>query len=469
MSWENRPQGRDDRRGGGPGRRPDPRRERESLIPLEVVLTPEAGGVASLARQIKLNGRAYPLFEVAGIVAQKPERFVVTFKVIKRPDGQVEQPMFVCSLDNSIWLSEADAASSVLKKHFDTFYQTEKQACEPPKGVWTLVAKCGLSGEVLGPPNYHGYQEKLRKLHADRYSRMPFDMYKNRVSIVKDEAVVKEWLEGQSFRFEYTTLNVAEPKKLLSMEEVNAHFREVHLPALIKSVDALTLTKEQPSTSLPGPMQALLRAAVEAERRFPMRIATALSTAFAHQGLQFFKRDEKGKKVVYVAVSRPHYLDHEQNSVSITVRKIIEYVNANPGTNRKQLVEALSPTPAAAPVVPVEGAPAAEAAAAPVVQLTSEQQQILNDLHWLVHQGHVLEFASGLIETAKKPAPRPPAPPRPAKAAPAGAAPAAEATSAAHEESVSVEQVIAEQSEPDSDSDAAAADAAPAPEPPASA
>ena len=216
-------------------------------------------------------------------------------------------------------------------------------------------------------------------------------------------------------------------------------------------------------------MQALLRAAVEAERRFPMRIATALSTAFAHQGLQFFKRDEKGKKVVYVAVSRPHYLDHEQNSVSITVRKIIEYVNANPGTNRKQLVEALSPTPAAAPVVPVEGAPAAEAAAAPVVQLTSEQQQILNDLHWLVHQGHVLEFASGLIETAKKPAPRPPAPPRPAKAAPAGAAPAAEATSAAHEESVSVEQVIAEQSEPDSDSDAAAADAAPAPEPPASA
>jgi hypothetical protein len=374
------------------------------LIALEVVLAPEPGGVTSLARQIKLNGRAYPLFEVATIVAQKPERYTVTFKVIKGAEGQPEQPLFVCSLDNTIWLSEADAATHVLKKHFDTFYQTDKQPCDPPKGVWTLVAKCGLSGEVLGPPNYHGYQEKLRKLHSDRYSRMPFDAYKNRVQIVKDEAVVKDWIESQSFRFEYTTLNVAEPKKLLSMEEVNAHFRETHQPNLIKSVDALILTKELTAASLPHPMQALLRAAVENEKRFPMRLATALSGSFAHQGLQFFKRDEKGKKVVYVAVSRPHYLDLDQNSVSFSVRRIIDYINSNPGANRKQLVEALAPSPAV-PATPVE--PGAVPAAA---MLTAEQQLVLNDLHWLVHQGHVLEFASGLIETAKKPLIRPPSP-----------------------------------------------------------
>ncbi|MGN6384633.1 MAG: hypothetical protein ACTHMT_00195, partial [Verrucomicrobiota bacterium] len=36
------------------------------------------------------------------------------------------------------------------------------------------------------------------------------------------------------------------------------------------------------------------------------------------------------------------------------------------------------------------------------------------DLHWLVHQGHVIEFANGILETAKKPAPRP-AKPQPAE------------------------------------------------------
>jgi len=36
---------------------------------------------------------------------------------------------------------------------------------------------------------------------------------------------------------------------------------------------------------------------------------------------------------------------------------------------------------------------------------------VLTDLHWLVHQGHVIEFANGKLETAKKPVAKPePAP-----------------------------------------------------------
>jgi hypothetical protein len=35
---------------------------------------------------------------------------------------------------------------------------------------------------------------------------------------------------------------------------------------------------------------------------------------------------------------------------------------------------------------------------------------LIADLHWLVHQGHVLEFADGKLDTAKKPLPKPPKP-----------------------------------------------------------
>jgi hypothetical protein len=399
------------------------------LIPVEVVLTPEQGGVVSLARQIKLSGRAYPLFEVAGLVVQKPERFTVAFKVIKRRDEATKQdvpvqPLFVCSLDDTLWLSEGAAAQHVLKAHFDTFYKTEKQPCDPPKGVWTLVAQCGISGELLGPPNFHGYQEKLRKLHGERFSRMPFDVYKSRVKIVKDEALVKQWIDSVSSKFEYTTLNVAEPKTLGSLEEVQAHFAEVHQAGLIKQVDFF---QPKPDAKLPAPLQTLLRVNLDKEKRFPIRIATALSNAFASQGLQFFKRD---KTIVHVAVARPHYLDIENSAVSETARKIVEFINTNAGTNRKRLVETLTPS-----VAPAEPATPAEGAAAPAVApLTAEQQTVLQDLHWLIHQGHVIEFASGLLETAKKPAPRPaPTPKQDRKGgtnpAAAPAAPAAEAGS----------------------------------------
>ena len=96
----------------------------------------------------------------------------------------------------------------VLKNHFATFYQTDRTPCDPPKGVYTFVAQCGMSGVILGPPNYHDYQNQLRKLHAERFSRMPFDVFKARVKIVKDEAVVNKWIEEQSSKIEFTCLNV---------------------------------------------------------------------------------------------------------------------------------------------------------------------------------------------------------------------------------------------------------------------
>jgi hypothetical protein len=41
---------------------------------------------------------------------------------------------------------------------------------------------------------------------------------------------------------------------------------------------------------------------------------------------------------------------------------------------------------------------------------TPEQTAVIADLHWLIHEGHVIEFANGRIETAKKPIPKPPKP-----------------------------------------------------------
>ena len=145
-----------------------------------------------MARQVKMTGRAFPLFDIAFLILQKPERYSIRLAVEKNAQGQPAPPMFLCALDDTVWLSDEEAVAHVLQKHFATFYQAERTATEPPKGVYTFVGQCDLSGVVLGPPNHHDYQNQLRKLHADRFSRMPFEVYKSRVKIVRDEAVVKQ-------------------------------------------------------------------------------------------------------------------------------------------------------------------------------------------------------------------------------------------------------------------------------------
>lgn len=410
---ERRPQ--EDR--GGPRRddRRPPREEREAPPPLPEInasLVPDDKGVESLARQIKMTGRAYPLFDIARLILQKPERYSIRFTIKKNAESQPVQPLFVCALDETVWLTEDEAVSHVLRNHFATFYQAERTATEPPKGKYTFVGQCGMSGVIFGPPNHHDYQNRLHKLHSERYSRMPFEVYKSRVKIVRDEAVVKQWVEEQSWKTEYTCLNVPEPLKLASREDVEQHFRATHKDTIIKAVESHKLTGVAARGMRCPALARLVRHICDEQRRFPLQMATALSQQFAGHGLQFFKVN---KTVTHVSVARPHYLDLETTPVSQGVKRIVEFINARPKCTRRQLMEALSPSPPAAPipVLPSEGetaAPAAGVQPATQAEPTPEQTAVISDLHWLIHQGHVIEFANGVMDTAKKPLPKPPKP-----------------------------------------------------------
>ncbi len=413
-----RPQDRQSRPGGprqgGPRERYDAPVQREAPAPLpqlSVSILPDEKGIESLARQIRMTGRAYPLFDIAHLILQKPERQQIRFDVIKKPDGQPVQPLFLCALDDTLWLSEDEAVNHLLNRHFNTFYQTERIATDPPRGTYTFVGQCGMSGVILGPPNHHDYQNQLRKLHTERFARMPFEAFKSRVKIVKDEAVVKKWIEDQSFKTEFTCLNVPEALKLPSREEVEKHFRQVHLGNIVKPVETHTLSGPAARQLRSPELQRLLRITWEDQRRFPLKVATTLSQQFGGHGLQFFKVN---RTVTHVSVARPHFLDLEATPVSEGVKRIVDFINTHPKCTRRKLIETLAPTAAAAaPAVPADAA-----APAPVAEASPEQTALSSDLHWLIHEGHVIEFATtGFLETAKKPLPRPPKPEKKSEAA----------------------------------------------------
>jgi len=449
-----------DRKKGFPRR--DDRRERELREPplplpeIAVSFLPDERGVESLARQIKMTGRAFPLFQIAQIVLQKPERYSVQLAVKKivaqasspvrseethgqdaRATSAIAQPLFVCALDDTPWLSEDEAVAHVLKNHFATFYQAERTAIEPPKGTYTFVAQCGMSGVILGPPNHHDYQNQLRKLHTERFSRMPFEVFKARIRIVRDEAVVKQWVEEQSFTTEYVCLNVPEPLKLPNLEEVEKHFRTVHKDAIIKPVETHLIGGVLSRNLRCRELQRLVRNDWERQKYFPLQLATGLSRQFSTHGLHFFKVN---RTFTHVSVARPQFLDLETTPVSENIKRIVGHINAHPKCTRRHLIEALAPSPAvieikpetpATATPPEGGTPNLPAAAA---EPTPEQTAVIADLHWLVHQGHVIEFADGRMDTAKKPVPRPPtqaSPRRESEKKSAGEKPAAEGEAAA--------------------------------------
>ncbi|MBT7735409.1 MAG: hypothetical protein HN707_10920 [Verrucomicrobia bacterium] len=384
-----------DKKGGFRRNDPPPRPPLE----LDVAIQPEKNGVESLARQIKHTGRSYPLFDIARLILAKPERYLVVLKTRKKQDGSIAQPLFFCQMDETVWLSEEQAVDHVLSRHFDTFYKTEKIETDPPKGTYTFVAQCGMSDQILGPPNYHGYQDKLRAMHADRFPRLPFDVFKSRVKIVHDEEVVKQWLDDQSWKTEYIAINLPEETKLESREVVREHFCQHHLANMITSVDDVALKASVFNKKTPPRMQNLARYELDDQRRFPLKIVNVLSQEFSSHGLQFFKRK---KSVTHVSVSRPHHLNLEQTPVSDSIRNIVTFVIDNRDCTRRMILDKFAPEPEKPEVAE---APAEGDEPKPAPPLSPERTAILSDLHWLVHQGHVIEYANGQMEIAPKPQP----------------------------------------------------------------
>lgn len=392
-------------------------RSREEIIAalpnLKLSILPDPKRVKSLADKIRQQCRAYSLFDIAGLVLQRPDRFKISATILRKGPGQPVSEQWLCSLDDTLWLSQDAAIKYTIRKYFDKFYKRERIKIDPPKGNFAFVAQCGISGKILGPPNYHGYQKTLQDLHAEQCPKMNFQAYKDRVKIVHDEEAVQKWLDDQSWKTEYQTKSDA--SVLASMDEVVAHFKAHHLKKTLETNETLQL---RATAGLQNPNKAvrkLIQFYLEDQQKFPLESATILGRMFSRQGLHVFKfaRNDGARPLLYISVARPCYLN-ENEILSKEIQRIMDFVRATPDCTRKKLVESLRPKTESKPV-PLQSSSAEEPSAPssetepdsfPTAnQWTPEEKAIIADLHWLIHEGHVIEFSDGKIETAKKPPP----------------------------------------------------------------
>ena len=216
---DRRPQ--NDTRGQGPrGRsgesrgpfRGNPDRQQAHMGPyvsphFDATFYPEDVSFAALAKTIRASCRTFELFDIAKTVIAKQDRFVVVLdrKPTKGADP-AKRPFYVSMPDSVPFESEEDAVNYVMQKHLDRFFTTEQVETDPPKGSFQVINKCGVTGELLGPPNYHLYNQTVQQHHATRLARMPFETFKSRIESVREPEVIEAWLELMKKVTRYTWL-----------------------------------------------------------------------------------------------------------------------------------------------------------------------------------------------------------------------------------------------------------------------
>ncbi len=258
------------------------------------------------------------------------------------------------------------------------YYSEETVQGEPIKGNFSNVARARATGALLGPTNHHGYQPALRKLYEERFSRrMSFQEFQQyEIEVVNDEQTVADWKEQARSTTTYSTVKEAEPVTFKTLFDVEQHFRKNYLPQVVKSGQTLECSGQAARAGGDRHVNAAVRQAWEAETRFPQQIVNGLRPFLMEAGLHFFKHR---KRVLFVSATKPQR--HPAGQVfSDGVTAILKVVEASPRIKRPDLATRILGEHQDTP------------------EATAKKAQLAADLHYLIHEGQVIEFSDGALE-----------------------------------------------------------------------
>mgnify|MGYP006086066195 CR=1 FL=1 len=407
-----------DRRNVSPPRREEPPSPPPNPFPwLRLAFTATAPAVEMVAKQIRQTGKTFSLFDLARILLRNPSSYTIDLtSAPKVPQG----PFYIVAADGSAWMSKDNALRHILRTRMDEFYRAETVEVAPPKGNFLVVAVCGISGTMIGPPNHHDFERCLRELHREKFSRMDFEHFRGRLKMERQPELIEKWKAAASKVVEYYPKEGDASEKLADLVAVEKHFIANYAASEVQFV-AKACVPGDPKTTRVDPLLApMLNHAREEEERFPLRLAQSLSRALTAAGLRFHK---SSSRTTFVCASRPRYLDLEAVPISDSIRKILETIREKKSIRRDQLLQLLAPLssakePPVSPPTEEESptSPDAESKVEPavlskvvpeasVVKTPDEavRHAVVQDILWLTHEGYVIEYSDSRLEAVPPP------------------------------------------------------------------
>jgi len=323
----------------GPRREGDARRQPREFQPrldVRISFLPDRERLALVVQDIQASRRAFPLIEIANRFLSRDDLYLVKLELPTPAAGAERQTFVQCLECRRVFRTRAQAEAHVLQAHLDKFFTVEETEVEPPKGIFTCVARCRLSGELLGPSNHHGYNQKIQELWSTRYAHMSKADYLNNIETVRDEALVEKWKASLCKKTVYRLIHLPEGEEAKDMTRSEAQdwLRGGKINSLLRESARCMVPGSESKLFEDGPLRQAMFLAWQKETRFPFSLSLALRPAFRHMHLNLFKVNAKE---TYVTAVLPKPVEVE--TAPAVVREIVAYLEANPGKSRQDVLE----------------------------------------------------------------------------------------------------------------------------------
>lgn len=357
------------RSGGGRGWRDDRRDDRPPPVQpprgVRLEVMPSAEAVALIAREIQQVARVYSLFDIAAVLLADRSRYSLRFTVFDDAP-----PLWRCRKDDSLWLTKEEALAHFRGAPWSAeIYEQDEIEVAAPRGNFQAVARCGLSGEWLGPPNYHGYQTALRRVHRERFSHMPFERYVSSVRTERGEEALNAWLATMTKHTRWRPMGGGDDEWMTDRAEVERHFQRNLFGQAFEETRQAELPGNVAAGLLSPALLELLKLATAHARKHPAMIIPPVCQMLERCHVAVFKRQGR----LFSGPARPHPLAGDL-VLAERPAAILGWLRERGEAKLAQLWTELLPEGQSDPC-----------------------ERWLSDLLWLLNGGHVLLFSDDTL------------------------------------------------------------------------
>ncbi|PXA04210.1 hypothetical protein DDZ13_06630 [Coraliomargarita sinensis] len=412
---------------------------------VKVDLYPQDEAFDALVKRLRASARTYQLFEIAHLLLEKPERYVVVVTPKpKRNSGEDAKPLLYYSVPGHLpFESEEEAINYVLKEHIDQFFEIEEIEVDPPSGNFQMVNRCGITGELLGPPNYHRYQEFTQRHYAARISGMSFERFQSKIEASKEQEDIDAWLESMKKGARYTVKERQEnePESFDTLEAARHFLIHHRKDKVVGSGESVRFAGRDIERMPRSNIRRSVETYIEQQKHFPLDSANNIRGRLRRHKFAVYKKGSKG--VSYVCAVKRKFRD-SKTVFTDSIGELIDFIEKHPEIpasklsneyigidTEKQKPETLKMQEADQKAAketanedaaesatepdqtPESDAPEAKEAstrATPKESLSADEQEKLNqlmvDLRWLITEGYVTEYGDGRL-FAPPPLPEP--------------------------------------------------------------
>ena len=293
---------------------------------IEIAIRPNKQAMDALIANLKKSHITYQLMSLVHLFLDKKDRFDILITALQ-PGA-----LFCTQNENLPFLSQERASDYLIKKYWSDIFEKEVIPLSPIPGHFVSINRCGITQVLLGPPNYHLYNDLIKEHYNQNLARdYSWEFFIQQIKNEHDPLLVKEWQKRMS---EHVVFRLKANPALCFDSHCSAQAYLQSHPYLIKDsikpYNAFSLLYADVEKIKDESLKKQIYQKIKDEFRSPISLGCFCRTRFRHAGFHLYRKRKGSSHVTLLCAIKRRVRNENDDCLSAELTHLVDYIEQHP-------------------------------------------------------------------------------------------------------------------------------------------